>query len=68
MKSLIVKDVFISVKNINYITNGVVDYTEKKVYYFDIYFSGSTTKRFSFDTKEERDYELERVYNIFNNT
>jgi hypothetical protein len=66
MKSLVVKDVFISVKNINYVTNGVLDYTAKKVYYFDIYFAGSNSKRFCFDTKKERDYELDRVYNAIN--
>lgn len=66
MKSIIVKDVLISVKNITYVTNDVITYSAKKSYYFDIYFIGDNCRRFSFDTKEERDYELERVYKALN--
>lgn len=66
MKSLIIKDTFISLSNINYISNGFITYGNKKVFYFDIYFNGRCSKRFSFDTKEERDFELERTYKAFN--
>ena len=66
MKSLIIKDVFISINSINYISNGAILYSDKKVFYFDVYFIGGCFKRFSFDSKEERDYELERLYKAFN--